>query len=471
MRMYDKLYITELTKDQMLDLSIKFTYTNPEYEEKARLKLSLYNTPTHLKHYKLYVENNTPVLCVPRGGLHKVVEFFKLHNIPLRILDERCKGYMIDVKLENTVLEPHQNRIVENVINNQGGLIEAPPGAGKTIAMLACIAKVKTSTLILVHEHRLKQQWLSEIRKRLTGSFTLGTVDGNKKQFGDITVGLIHSIYRLMEDKEKFIEKFGTVIIDECHRIPASMYLKVLNNLPSFYRIGVTGTVKRKDGRHILLYDILGDVLDTIVEKTLSHRITSFQVRPIYTNISFSAPVQVRRGEVVLDYTKLLTQLTENKERNDLIINTIIASIQEGYFPLVLSDRVNHLKFLYEELTHRGFYTILLIGETRKETDWAQIQKDTRIQCIVAQSQIAAEGLDLPRLSALHLTCPSSNKPKLKQKIGRIRRFAEGKPIPIVYDYIDNGVYIPSPSGNISYILKNIGYMRLSYYKQLQSGT
>lgn len=469
MKLYDKLYISEFSNDLQLQIASLFTYTNPDYYEKQRLKLSLYNTPTHLKHYRFIQENGKSILVVPRGGLNKVKTFLQERNLPARILDERCQGCDINVNLINTTPEQHQEDIVQALISNEGGLIEAPPGAGKTIAMIALISQLKKSTLILVHEHRLKQQWIGEIKKRLAGNFVLGIVDGDGKNFGDITVGLIHSIYRLMEENTDFLTNFGVVIIDECHRIPASMYLKVLNNLPSFYRIGVTGTVQRKDGREILLYDILGEVIHKITEKDVDHRITNFEVKPIYTNVALRAPVVIRRGEAALDYTNLLTSLLENEERNNIILQTIEESIKDGYFPLVLSDRVNHLKFLYKNLVERGYNTVLLIGETRTKINWVEIQKNTEIQCIVAQSQIAAEGLDLPRLSALHLTCPSSNKPKLKQKIGRIRRFVEGKRTPVVYDYIDNEVYMHQGLKNISYVLKNIGLARLKYYKQLQN--
>src|SRR5690606_7083083 len=101
----------------------------------------------------------------------------------------------------------------------------------------------------------------------------------------------------------------------------------------------------------------------------------------------------------------------------------------------------DHCKFLYQRLVSLGYKGILLISATRKSTNWEEIRKDTSVQVIVAQSSIAAEGLDYPRLSALHLTCPTSNLPKLEQKLGRIRRVCEGKLPPRIYDYVDNLVY------------------------------
>ena len=469
-RVKDKVYITSNNSSLLLDLSTLFIYPNPEYQEKQRLNLSVYNTPIQLKHFRLESNGSAKVLVVPRGGLPKVTKFLKERSIAYRILDERESGYTCDIQLVNTQPEAHQEKIAEMLIKNEGELIEAPPGAGKTIAMLYLVSKLKTSTLILMHEHRLKQQWLQEIHSRLSGSFTLGEIDGEKKDIGDITVAIIHSVYRMIEQDSTFLNKFGVVIIDECHRIPATMYLKVLNNLPSRYRIGVTGTVQRKDGREILLYDVLGEPIYKITESSVNHRVVSFDVKPIYTNISLESPCIVRRGESTLDYTKLLSFLVKNEERNSIILNNIEDSIQQGYFPLVLTDRVSHSKYLYNKLCEKGYKVILLIGETRAKMDWSKIREDNSIQCIVAQSQIASEGLDLPKLSAIHLTCPSSNKPKLKQKIGRIRRYMEGKKTPpLVYDYIDNNVYLVNTSGSTSYVLRSIGLMRLKYYRQLQN--
>jgi superfamily II DNA or RNA helicase len=166
--------------------------------------------------------------------------------------------------------------------------------------------------------------------------------------------------------------------------------------------------------------------------------------------------------------TKCLTKLVENNDRNNIIINEAITCIENGYFPIILSDRVKHNEYLYDKITLLGYKAILLIGKTRKLTKWEEIQQDLSIQCIVANSKIAGEGLDLPRASAMILTCPSSNLMKLKQQLGRIRRVYNGKPIPIMIDICDNLATTSNEDGSTTYLLKYMAQKRFRFYKELK---
>jgi len=448
-----------------------FTYKNPEIFHKKRLKLSIRDIPPYLYHYKLEDVNGRKILQIPRGGLLRVIDFYKEHKLPLRIVDNRLKSDFIDVALVNTTLDKYQEKVVAVLLKNEGGLIEVSPGGGKTISMLGLISKVKQKTLIIAHEHRLSNQWMGEIKKRLGGSYTLGKYDGDKKEDGDIVVGIINSVYNKFQEDPTFFDRFGTIIVDECHRIPSEMFLSVLNNMSSKYRIGVTGTVKRKDQKELLTYDVLGKIIIKLEESDLKHRITTFDYKIVNTNLQIAIPTVFRwtgqKREDVINMTELLTKLVENNNRNAIILREAIELIEGGYFPLILSDRVQHNEYLYEQLNTMGINTVLMIGKTRKKVKWDEVQQDKSIQCIVANSKIASEGLDLPRLSALLLTCPSSNTPKLKQQVGRIRRVYEGKPIPLVIDFVDNLAHTTHTDENV-YLLRYTAGKRIKFYEKLK---
>ena len=508
-----------------------------------------------------------------------------------------------------------------------------------SIAILGLISLIKQPTLIIVHEHRLSDQWMGEIRRRLAGNFILGKYDGDLKEDGDIVVGIINSIHTKYMEDPKFFDKFGMVVADECldpetiitvptglkklkdltigdevitpkgvariknkwtstreafkyettqgnyiiasekhimhtvkegykglstnvvntpisdcthllvtrklpsqrtftdfnlenyigfsnykkssttsnyfgigdyrrvkisavtplgirelidielndedklffangfvshncQHLPANMFLSVLNNIPAKYRIGITGTVKRKDQKEILTYDVLGDIVLEKKASEIKHRITNFDFKVVNTNIRMEIPTIFRwtgqKRENVLDMIKYTTKLVDNNSRNDIIIYEAIDCIKKGYFPLILSDRVEHNELMYERMSTLGFKTVLLIGKTRKKTDWEQIRQDETVQCIVANSKIASEGLDLPRLSALLLTCPSSNQQKLKQQIGRIRRVFPNKPMPLVVDFCDNLAYMVDDAGAPRYLFNYSAKRRIKFYYEMQ---
>lgn len=469
----DKIYIdTSELGYQISKICELFTYKNPEIFHKKRLKLSIKNVAPYLYHYKIEDTNGKKTLQLPRGGLHKLTKFFKDLDSSFRIADCRISLPEIDVTLVDTVLEEQQLKIIDTLIKNDGGLIQASPGAGKTVGILGTIAQIKQPTLILVHEHRLSMQWMEEIKKRLSGNFKLGKYDGDRKEDGDIVVGIINSVYTRYLEDPSFFDKFGMVVVDEVQHQPSEMLLKVVNNTSAKYRIGVTGTVNRRDGNEILTYDVIGPLLLKIDSQDLKHRITDFEYKIVNTNIRSEIPTIFRwtgkKRENVLDMAKNLTKIVENKERNDIILNETIWCIENGYFPLILSDRIAHNELLHERICGFGYKAVLLIGKTRKKTKWEEIRKDRSIQCIVANSKIASEGLDLPELSALLLTCPTTNVHKLKQQIGRIRRICDGKPTPLVIDFCDNLAYLQTDEG-IKHIFHYAANTRRNFYNQLKS--
>jgi len=297
--------------------------------------------------------------------------------------------------------------------------------------------------------------------KTIYNSYKITSIEKlDRRELIDITIN---------EEEHLFLA--NGIAVSNCHRISADTYLKILNNIPAKYRVGFTATVKRKDQKEILIFDVLGSILEDIKGKSLQHRLMSFDFEMINTNISMEMPTIYRwpgkKKENVLDMTKSITLLTEDSERNKLIVSKIIESIEQGYYPLIISDRVAHNRFLHRRLTDAGYKCLLLIGATRKDYDWKDVRKDSSIQAIVATSSIASEGLNLPELSALFLTCPSTNLPKIKQRTGRIRRRIKGKKKPKVFDFVDNLVFL-TENETQKYLLLYSSYKRAKYYRELQ---
>ena len=474
----DKIYINTKELGPLISsLCLLFTYNNPEYYEKKRLKLSVNNIDPKLFHYKIDFVNGQQCLILPRGSIGKVRKFYEENNLIFTFKDERILGKKIDVCLNtDTKLESNQNKIIDILVKNEGGLIQAITGIGKSISILGLIAKLKQPTLIIIDEFRLSDQWIGEIKKRLSGNFKLGIINSDSKKEenrdGDIVVGIIDSLVIKYRNDPDYFKKFGMVILDESQVSSSESYTSLVNNIAAKYRVGVTATVKRKDGMHILSLDMLGPILLDIDSNEAKNRVTNFTFKIINTNLRMQLASIYRwtgkKRELTLDAAKSLSVLTDNQERNNIIVNEVSKAIESGLYPLVLSDRIEHNEKLAEHLQNLGYKVVLLIGKTRKKANWEEIRQDTSIQCIVANTSIASKGLDLPRLSALFLTCPSSNLPQLKQRIGRIRRFVEGKPLPTVYDFVDNLAYLTNELLQKIYIFQMTGQKRLRYYKQLQ---
>lgn len=145
-----------------------------------------------------------------------------------------------------------------------------------------------------------------------------------------------------------------------------------------------------------------------------------------------------------IQISEILNDMCHNIFRNSMIIEDIKKCVLEGRVPIVLTERVEHLKILKESLedlkvpvvVYKGNMGKKKIKEVQDVIDEADGNNKTRI--ILATSSSIGEGFDDGRLDTLFLTMPVSWKGRIIQYVGRLHREHEDKEKVIVYDYLDN---------------------------------
>lgn len=136
--------------------------------------------------------------------------------------------------------------------------------------------------------------------------------------------------------------------------------------------------------------------------------------------------------------------MCDNVFRNSVIIEDIKKCVLAGRIPLVLTERVKHLKVLEEGLKDLGFPIIVYKGNMGKKKlkefkeTLERADKNNEPRIILATSSSIGEGFDDCRLDTLFLTMPVSWKGRIIQYVGRLHRECDGKDNVIVYDYVDN---------------------------------
>jgi superfamily II DNA or RNA helicase len=124
----------------------------------------------------------------------------------------------------------------------------------------------------------------------------------------------------------------------------------------------------------------------------------------------------------------MITELTEDRARNIVILNLIKNIVKGTRQVLVLSDRRHHCEVLHQSFKK----TSGLYMGGMKEVDLAESSKK---QIIFATFSQAHEGLDIPSLDTVILATPKSD---IVQSIGRIMRETHGKKNnPHIYDMFD----------------------------------
>lgn len=410
----------------------RHTIENPLYLENK--KMNRWNGKTD--QYLYYYEITPSGIIVPRGSLPWVVTLLKQAGERFQIIDLRNILPEVNFQFQGN-LKPFQQEAVDKMLFRDMGTLDAPTGSGKTVIALDLVAIRKQPTLIVVHTKELLNQWIERIHKFLgIPKDEIGIVGNGKKKIGkQVTVALVQSLYKIALDVAPHI---GFLIVDECHRTPSRTFTEAVSAFDCKYILGLSATPWRRDRLSKLIFWYVGNVVHEVDKENLveSGDVLKAEVIPRETNFfSFSDPT--------LEYTKMLSEVTQDYDRNRLIVGDIAKEAGNGGgICLVLSDRKTHCNTLHEMLEGKGIQAEVLTGDTPDNERKAIVENlnAKRVKVVVATGQLIGEGFDCKELSTLFLTTPIRFDGRVLQYLGRVLRPAEGKGKPKVYDYIDKNV-------------------------------
>jgi superfamily II DNA or RNA helicase len=240
-----------------------------------------------------------------------------------------------------------------------------------------------------------------------------------------ITIGMVQTVKNRMS---KLKNKFGFIIVDECHRTPSTTFQKVITAFNSKYLLGLSATAWRNDGLDSLIHLALGPRTHKIENAELIENgsILRPEIKIRYTDFEYNF-----KG----DYGEMLSTLTKDPKRNMQIIDDVRNNLNNGT-NLIVSDRIYHLRLLQTLLNEPG--SQMLIGETKTDERKEIIDKvnSGEIKTLFSTFQLLGEGFDCSGLTNLFIASPFKYSGRLVQIAGRVMRPAPGKTAKI-YDYVD----------------------------------
>jgi superfamily II DNA or RNA helicase len=124
------------------------------------------------------------------------------------------------------------------------GVVVLPTGAGKTFVATLAITDRSRSTLVVVPTLDLLNQWYDALSAAF--GVPIGLVGGGYHEALDLTVTTYDSAHLHME---RLGDRFGLVIFDECHHLPSPSYALAARMCLAPFRLGLTATPERADGR------------------------------------------------------------------------------------------------------------------------------------------------------------------------------------------------------------------------------
>lgn len=295
-------------------------------------------------------------------------------------------------------------------------ILNAKPGWGKTFTGLAIASKLGQKSLIICHTAALVDQWKEEVEKVF--NITPSLIAGTKEELdGPIVIGGTKKLYNRIPLVQK---EFGAVFLDEMHHVSSPTFGKLLDTNYSRYKIGLSGTIERKDGKHVVFRDYFG----SHVLKPKPSNYMQPEVHLIPTGIQFPSSGA---------WPQRLNGLVYNEEYQHLVALLAATYEAKGHKVLILSSRVDFIKACAELA---GENTAYITGEVSKE-DRKRIKTEVlegKVTKLFATQSIFSEGISINPLSCVILAEPNNNMPLLEQIIGRVQRKCEGKPTPVVVD-------------------------------------
>ncbi len=165
------------------------------------------------------------------------------------------------------------------------GVVVLPTGAGKTVVALMTMEAMAVRTLVVVPTIDLLHQWHDTICARFClEADQVGMIGGGFRTRRPWTVITYDSAAMPRRD----LSDVGLLIFDEAHHLPSASYRTIATRCPTPFRLGLSATLERSDGRHDDLRELIGPTVFERQPATLARdkHIADYKVERVYVDLT-----------------------------------------------------------------------------------------------------------------------------------------------------------------------------------------
>lgn len=473
-----------IAKDIVLE---DLKHENIEYK-KSRIKLGI-------EEYIYSFEDNYRdlTITIPRGCGEIARRIMNnVYDNKKQLIDKTSKGKDINFKHKFSPRDNMQIEAVNGFVNDKRKnlILNAICGFGKTVCALFILERISKTTLILVDENLLLNQWKEAIEFDSNFDINkLGIIGNGKEEYidKDIIIGSKDTLINRPDIMKYLKENIGFVIVDEAHVASASIFQNVLKELSPNRVLGLTATPKRSDGLDYLMHEQIGPIYYKASREELI-KIGSV-MKPYYIPILvkrqkyFEEKLEEYKKEKEKELSKIVPDkdgkykignrkykketwkkkieetkyidmdwnfLSRTVEQDNKTIKEISKLIKKHYDnndqSICICKKIDFAKKYKKELISQGVKEeeiCLILGETKvkERNELIERAKNKDIKIIIT-SKILDKGISINSANILFLLYPSKTEANTEQRIGRVSRTSKGKEYAIVYDFIyDHGMF------------------------------
>ena len=341
-------------------------------------------------------------------------------DVPIALRTETLGGKPFSVR-------PYQQMASDALLGDLGpgcgfGTIVLPCGSGKTVVGMQIMQRLCTRTLVVTTNVAAVHQWMQEIQDKTTlGSDQIGEYTGERKDPRDVTV-CTYQVLTYRPDKEgpfphlELLTKgrWGLIIYDEVHMLPAPVF-KVTAELQAVYRVGLTATLVREDGREDEVFSLVGPKRFDVPWNELQQQ--GFIAEAYCHEIRIDLPKELEIPYALATKREKYRMASENPLKLEVVKDLV--SRHPDDFILIIGQYLDQLKQIAD-----AFGLPIITGSTpnakREELYKAFKEGDCRILVV---SKVANFAIDLPDASvAIQVSGTFGSRSEEAQRLGRILR-------------------------------------------------
>lgn len=332
------------------------------------------------------------------------------------------------------------------------GVVVLPTGAGKTQVALMAIDDRRRSTLVVAPTLDLVRQWHTQLTDAFGGP--IGVIGGGDYDVQPITVSTYDSAYLHMEHLGA---GFGLLVFDECHHLPGASYALAARFSLAPFRLGLTATPERTDGRESDSASLVGPIVyrKDIVELSGDYLAEYETVR---VAVDLSAEERAQYDEARSIYVGFLreqgiamakpdgwSQFIIRASRSEAGRRAMKAYQRQRELAFTAPAKLDYLQRLLFQHRHdrvliftqdnatcyqvsRTFLVPAITHHTKVKERTLSLQKFAEGHySVLVTSKVLNEGVDIPAANVAIVLSGSGSVREHVQRLGRVLRKSAGK--------------------------------------------